>query len=161
MAVDKQNADVVLSDIHKKIKSAFESFDYQLNNTVDVREIGTIIYSLGCFPSQADINNFIAEVEDEQSGFVHLERFLPAMTKVLMENKFPPIPKDLVLQAFEVLDKQKKGYLDAEELTKYLTQEGEVFNQNEMDEMLFAFADPEKNIINYKDLIDQLTFDTD
>ncbi|XP_060897062.1 dynein regulatory complex protein 8 [Labrus mixtus] len=160
MAENKQSAEVVVSDVHKKIRAAFEVFDYELNNTVDAREIGTIICSLGCFPSQADIHDFIAEVEEDQTGYVHLDKFLPAMTKVLLENKFPPTPEDRVLQAFEVLDKDNKGYLEAEELTKYLTQEGEVFNQKEMDEMLFAFSDPEKNIIHYKDLICQLTFDT-
>ncbi|XP_034536096.1 dynein regulatory complex protein 8 [Notolabrus celidotus] len=130
------------------------------NNTVDVREIGTIIYSLGCFPSQADIHNFIAEVEEDQTGYIHFDKFLPAMTRVLLENKFPPIPEDRVLQAFENLDKEKKGYLDSEELTNYLTQEGEIFNQREMEEMLVAFADPEKRIY-YENIICQLTFDPD
>lgn len=27
------------SDVHKKIKAAFEAFDYQSNNTVDVRSV--------------------------------------------------------------------------------------------------------------------------
>uniref|UniRef100_UPI0037E854EB dynein regulatory complex protein 8 n=1 Tax=Semicossyphus pulcher TaxID=241346 RepID=UPI0037E854EB len=159
MAENKQSAEAVVSDVHKKITAAFEAFDYELNNTADVREIGTIIYSLGCFPSQADIHDFIAEVEEDQTGYVHLDKFLPAMTKVLLENRFPPIPEDRLLQAFEVLDKEKRGYLEPEELTKYLTQEGEAFNQKEMDEMLLAFADNEENLIYYRDLICQMTFE--
>ncbi|XP_038557706.1 dynein regulatory complex protein 8 [Micropterus salmoides] len=161
MAEIKQTAESAVSDVHKKIKAAFEAFDYESNNTVDVREIGTIIFSLGCFPSQADLHDFIAEVEEDHTGYIHLERFLPAMTKVLLEHKFPPIPEDLLLQAFEVLDKEKKGYLEPEELTKYMTQEGELFTQEEMDEMLTALADHEKNLIYYKDLINQLTIDPD
>ncbi|XP_045889148.1 dynein regulatory complex protein 8 [Micropterus dolomieu] len=161
MAENKQTAESAVSDVHKKIKAAFEAFDYESNNTVDVREIGTIIFSLGCFPSQADLHDFIAEVEEDHTGYIHLERFLPAMTKVLLEHKFPPIPEDLLLQAFEVLDKEKKGYLEPEELTKYMTQEGELFTQEEMDEMLTALADHEKNLIYYKDLINQLTIDPD
>ncbi|XP_044037377.1 dynein regulatory complex protein 8 [Siniperca chuatsi] len=159
MAENRQSAETIVSDVHKKIKAAFEAFDYESNNTVDVREIGTIIYSLGCFPTQADLHDFIAEVEEDHTGYVHLDRFLPAMTKVLLEHKFPPIPEDLLLQAFEVLDKEKKGYLGPEELTKYMTQEGELFTQEEMDEMLTALADQEKNLIYYKDLISQLTID--
>ncbi|CAJ1048903.1 dynein regulatory complex protein 8 [Xyrichtys novacula] len=147
--------------VHKTIKAAFESFECKDNNTVDVRDISTIIYSLGCFPTQADIHNFIAEVEEDQTGFVHIDKFLPTMTTVLLENKYPPIPEDRVLQAFEVLDREKKGYLESEELTKYLTQEGEVFSPSEMDEMLLAFADPEKNHIYYQDFIHQLTIDPD
>lgn len=87
------------------------------------REIGTIIYSLGCFPTQADLQDFIAEVrsqclyfayilayiktvrfersglripsfilihsqlEEDQTGFIHLDKFLPAATNVLLEKK--------------------------------------------------------------------------
>ncbi|XP_029000110.1 dynein regulatory complex protein 8 [Betta splendens] len=156
---NKQTAGYLVSDVHKKIKAAFEAFDYESNNTVDVREIGTIIYSLGCFPTQKDLHDFIAEVEEDHSGYIQLNRFLPAMAKVLLENRFPPIAEDLLLQAFEVLDKEKKGHLEPEELMRYMTQEGEPFTQEEMDEMLTALADPETNYIYYKDLISQLTID--
>ncbi|KAM7406289.1 hypothetical protein PAMP_000675 [Pampus punctatissimus] len=161
MADNKQSAEVIVSEVHKKIRAAFEAFDYESNNTVDVREIGTIIYSLGCFPSQTELHDFIAEVEEDHTGYIHLDRFLPAMTKVLLDHKFPPIAEDILLQAFEVLDKENKGYLELEELTKYMTLEGEPFTQEEMDEMLTALADHEKNHIYYRDLLSQLTIDTD
>ncbi|XP_008298688.1 dynein regulatory complex protein 8 [Stegastes partitus] len=155
---NNQSAENTMSEVHKRIKAAFERFKLS-PNTVDVREIGTIMYSLGCFPSQADLHDFIAEVEEDHSGFIHLDRFLPAMTKVLLEHKFPPIPKEHLFQAFEVLDKDSKGYLEPEELTKYMTQEGEPFSQEEMDEMLTAFSDQETNVIYYKDIVSQLTID--
>lgn len=97
----------------------------------------------------------------------------------------------------KVLDQQKKGHLEPEELTKYLTQEGivsptrllkivvldcrigfryfeinvqfsfvsqlnntgEPFTQEEMDEMLSAAVDPDKNVILYKDFVSMMTFD--
>ncbi|XP_042340527.1 dynein regulatory complex protein 8 [Plectropomus leopardus] len=161
MAEGMQSSEAIVSDVHKKIKAAFEAFDYESNNTVDVGEIGTIIYSLGCFPTQADLRDLIAEVQDDHAGYIHLDKFLPVMTKMLLEHKFPPIPEDVLLQAFEVLDKDKKGYLEPEELTKYMTQEGELFTQEEMDEMLTALADNEKSLIYYRDLISQLTIDPD
>ncbi|XP_069030027.1 dynein regulatory complex protein 8 [Embiotoca jacksoni] len=161
MAESDKSAEAAVSDVHKKIKAAFEAFDSDCNHTVDVREIGTIIYSLGCFPTQADLHDLIAEVEQDDSAYIHLDRFLPAMTKVLLENRFPPIPEDLLLQAFKVLDNTNKGYLEPEELTKYMTEEGDPFSQEEIDEMLTALADHEKNFIYYKDLISQLTIDPD
>uniref|UniRef100_A0A8C9XTL5 EF-hand calcium binding domain 2 n=1 Tax=Sander lucioperca TaxID=283035 RepID=A0A8C9XTL5_SANLU len=100
------------------------------------------------------------QVEEDHTGYIHLDKFLPAMTKVLLDHKFPSIPEDLLLQTFEVRS-ASKGYLEPEELTKYMTQEGEVFTQEEMDEMLTALADHEKNLVYYKDLISQLTIDPD
>ncbi|XP_035016490.1 dynein regulatory complex protein 8 [Hippoglossus stenolepis] len=157
----RQSAESTVSDVDKKIRAAFQAFDYEANNTVDVRELGTIIYALGCFPSQKDLHDFIAEVEEDHTGHIHLDKFLPIMTNVLLEKKFPPIPEDLLLQAFKVLDKDNKGYLEPEEMTKYMTQEGEPFTQEEMEEMLTALADTEKNHIYYTDVMSQLTIDPD
>ncbi|GCB65608.1 hypothetical protein scyTo_0004820 [Scyliorhinus torazame] len=56
-----------------------------------------------------------------------------------------------------VLDQTKKGYLTQEELTKYLTEEGEPFTQEEMEEMLSAAVDPDKNVILYKDFAAMMT----
>ncbi|KAI2654177.1 Dynein regulatory complex protein 8 [Labeo rohita] len=150
----------IITETQKRISNAFDVFDHESNKTVDVREIGTIIRSLGCFPSEADLHDIIAELEEEEpTGFVRYEKFLPTMTKILLERKFRPITEDLLLQAFEVLDQQKKGHLEPEELTKYLTQEGEPFTQEEMDEMLSAAVDPDKNVILYRDFVSMMTFD--
>ncbi|XP_075907249.1 dynein regulatory complex protein 8-like [Nelusetta ayraudi] len=158
MAEGKPDA---VAAIHQKIKEAFAAFDYESNNTMDVREVGTIIHALGCFPSQANLQDFITELEEDQTGFIHLDKFLPAATSALLEKKFPPITEDVLLQAFEVLDKEKKGYLESDELKNYLTQEGEPLTQEEMDEMLAGLADKEDHRVYYKDLLSQLTIDCD
>ncbi|XP_048830511.1 dynein regulatory complex protein 8 isoform X1 [Brienomyrus brachyistius] len=160
MAEERDSAETLVSEIHKKITDAFEVFDHEFNKTVDIREIGTIIRSLGCFPSEGELHDIIAEVEEEEpTGYIHFEKFLPVMTKVLMERKFRPIPEHLLIQAFEVLDQQKKGYLEPEELKKHLTQEGEPFTQEEMEEMFSAALDPDKNVIFYKDFVSMMTIE--
>lgn len=41
------NTGVPASDLEKRITEAFAIFDHGGNNTVDVREVGTILRSLG------------------------------------------------------------------------------------------------------------------
>ncbi|KAG9336092.1 hypothetical protein JZ751_002439 [Albula glossodonta] len=72
-------------------------------------------------------------------------------------SRFRPIPEELLIQAFEVLDQEKKGYLEPEELKKFMTQEGEPFSNDEMEEMLSASVDPDKNVIFYKDFVGMMT----
>lgn len=57
----------------------------------------------------------------------------------------------MLLKAFQVLDSENKGYLTQEELTKYMSEEGEPFTQEELEEMLSAAIDPEKRTILYRD----------
>ncbi|XP_038205754.1 dynein regulatory complex protein 8 [Arvicola amphibius] len=157
---DREGAEAIVAEFHKKIKDAFEVFDHETNNTVDVREIGTIIRSLGCCPTEGELHDFIAEVEEEEpTGYIRFEKFLPVMTRVLLERKYRPIAEDVLLRAFEVLDPAKRGFLTKEELVKYMTEEGEPFSQEEMEEMLSAAIDPESNSINYRDYITMMVID--
>ncbi|XP_004626982.1 EF-hand calcium-binding domain-containing protein 2 [Octodon degus] len=151
---------VKVAEFHKRIKEAFEVFDHESNNTVDVREIGTIVRSLGCCPSEGELHDLLAEVEEEEpTGYIRYEKFLPVMTKVLLEERYRPIPDDVLLQAFETLDSAKRGFLTKDELVKYMTEEGEPFSQEEMEEMLSAAVDPESNLIHYKDYVTTMVVD--
>ncbi|MEE6509092.1 hypothetical protein FKM82_024207, partial [Ascaphus truei] len=89
--------------------------------------------------------------EEEPTGYIRFEMFLPMMTKVLLERRYRPYPEDVLLRAFEVLDENKRGYLTKDELVKYMTEEGEPFTQEEIEEMISAAVDPDKNIVPYKD----------
>ncbi|XP_009684923.1 dynein regulatory complex protein 8 isoform X2 [Struthio camelus] len=150
--------DRAVAEIEKKIIEAFEVFDHECNETVDVREIGAIVRSLGCYPTEAQLHELLAEVEEEEpTGYVHLEKFLPVMKKVLLDKRYRPIPEDVLLRAFEALDENKRGYLTKEELVKYMTEEGEPFTQEEMEAMLSAALDPETNTVRYKDYITLIT----
>ncbi|CAG5126045.1 unnamed protein product [Candidula unifasciata] len=149
---DKDAGDNLLASIQKKIADAFDIFDHESNKTVDVREVGTIIRSLNCCPSEAELHDMLAEVEEEEStGYVRFDKFLPMMTKVLVERRYKAATEDELVKAFQVLDIDGKGFLTAEELTKYMTEEGEPFTQEELEEMLSAAVDPDKKTILFKD----------
>nr|XP_013799262.1 PREDICTED: EF-hand calcium-binding domain-containing protein 2 [Apteryx mantelli mantelli] len=81
------------------------------------------------------------------------------MTRVLLERSYQPIPEDVLLHAFEALDENKCGYLTKEELVKYMTEEGEPFTQEEMEDMLSAALEPETNTVCYKDYITLMIVD--
>ncbi|NWS70139.1 DRC8 protein, partial [Crotophaga sulcirostris] len=88
------------------------------------RDIGTIIRSLGCFPTEAEVQEVITKVEEESStGHINLEKFLPVMTKIILSKRFCPIPEDVLLHAFKALDQNKCEYIAKEDLVKYLTEE--------------------------------------
>ncbi|CAH2249976.1 dynein regulatory complex 8 [Pelobates cultripes] len=154
MSGEKEAAEALVTDLQRKITEAFNVFDHENNQTVDVREVGTIIRSLGCCPTEGELHDMLAEVEEEEpTGSIRFEKFLPMMTKVLLERRYRPVTEDVLLRAFEVLDESKKGYLTRDELVKYMSEEGEPFTQEEMEEMISAAVDPDKSIVLYKDYI--------
>ncbi|KAL3278532.1 hypothetical protein HHI36_024236 [Cryptolaemus montrouzieri] len=76
------------NDLERKIAEAFLIFDHAGNKTVDAREIPTIVRSLGCCPTEAEIQEIIVANEDQESpGNVHLSDFLSYMVQVITERK--------------------------------------------------------------------------
>ena len=57
------------------------------------------------------------------------------------------------MKAFEVLDEDHTSHLTLEVLKRYMTEEGEPFTQEEVEEMLKAAEDPEKGMVLYRDFV--------
>ncbi|KAJ0170493.1 hypothetical protein K1T71_013864 [Dendrolimus kikuchii] len=145
------------NDLEKKIMEAFEVFDHSGKQVVDVREIGTILRSLGCCPTEAEIQEVILATENkEATGNVPLSNFLPFMCKVMMEHRFYPASAEMLLAAFRYFDKEGRGYVTKERFTQMMLEEGEPFTQEEFDEMMQTALDPVTNTIMYEYYINQL-----
>ena len=52
---DKRTQQVLSSDVQARVVEAFEVFDHENNKTVDVREVGTIVRSLGHCPMESQL----------------------------------------------------------------------------------------------------------
>ncbi|XP_054289245.1 dynein regulatory complex protein 8-like isoform X1 [Macrosteles quadrilineatus] len=152
------NVDVAITnDLERRIAEAFEVFDHGGNKTVDVREVGTIIRSLGCCPSEAEVQEIIVRVEDQEtSGSVTLANFLPVVSQIISEFKLQPASPEELLKAFQTLDKEGKGFLEREATARAMMEEGEPFTQEEVDEMMAVAVNPESGNIPYEYYINQI-----
>ncbi|OAF70684.1 EF-hand calcium-binding domain-containing protein 2 [Intoshia linei] len=150
----KENAETVIHKTQEKIKKIFKIFDHDDNNTIDVLEFGTVLRALGCAPSEGEINQLITELEEEQSlRIIKLNTMLPKVTKILMERKYKPCSPEKLLKAFQTLDTEKLGYLTQDQLNKYMTEDGEPFQVEELEEMYSAAIDSEKGCLIYENYI--------
>lgn len=70
--------------------------------------------------------------------------------------RMQPASAEELLKAFQTLDKENKGYLTKEYLTKAMMEEGEPFTQEEIDEMMAIAVDPDSGNINYEYYINQI-----
>lgn len=124
---------------------------------MDVREIGTILRFLGCVPTEADVNEVISATEFEDSnGTVHLSKFLPFCSQLIAEHKLEPAPPEKLLKAFRVLDQEGKGLVDRDYMTKLITEEGEPFTAEELEEMMAVAVDMATDKIPYENYLNQL-----
>lgn len=61
-------------------------------------------------------------------------------------SRFKPANENTLYKALQVLDTESKGYYTKEEIIRFMTNEGEPLNTEEMNEMIqacMAYADPD------------------
>ena len=133
------------------------------------------IRSLGLCPTEREVNDLVTRTEDQSAtGQVRLEALLPVLVEEMLEKKYRASSETILMQAFETLDVDKKGYLlpskssfprsgvqtqFLDEISKYFKEEGEPFCQEELEEFLSAAVDPAKGKIFYRDYVALLTVD--
>ncbi len=67
--------------------------------------------------------------------------------------RYQPASEEDLVKAFTVLDDDHKSHLTPEDLKQFMTEEGEPFTQEELDEMMTAAMDPDRGVILYKDFV--------
>ncbi|XP_011497600.1 PREDICTED: EF-hand calcium-binding domain-containing protein 2-like [Ceratosolen solmsi marchali] len=144
------------SQIEKRLIEAFDVFDNAKVHQVDVRELGTIIRSLGCVITEAELQEIQVEVEDVENNCVPQDRFVEYMCKAIGEQKYKPTDPEDLLKAFQVLDPENRGYILRNELEKAVTEVGEPFTVQEVNEMMSIACDSQTNRINYENYINLL-----
>ena len=68
--------------------------------------------------------------------------------------------EDEIVKAFQILDVDKKGYLEAEELQRLMTTYGERFSADEVKEMMTAAVDVELGRVYYEDYAELVAADS-
>lgn len=71
-------------------------------------------------------------------------------------SRYQPASPEQLLEAFQVLDPEGHGYLTKEYISTLMTQDGEPFTQDELDEMLEIAIDPHTQTVPYEYYINQL-----
>ncbi|XP_033214006.1 dynein regulatory complex protein 8-like, partial [Belonocnema kinseyi] len=142
--------------LEKRLIDAFEVFDNARSHEVDVRELGTIIRSLGCVITEAELQEIQVEVEDVENNCVPQARFIEYMCKAIRERKFKPADPEDLLKAFQLLDVENRGYIMRNDLERALMEVGEPFSKEEINEMMAIACDSETNRVNYEHYINLL-----
>ncbi|XP_064082004.1 dynein regulatory complex protein 8-like [Macrobrachium nipponense] len=98
--------------LDKKLTEIFAFFQDKDKNVVDVKDIPTIIRTLGLVPTEAEMRKTVAAMVGEESeDTVHLAAFLTIAKKLILDRRFTSSNKDELSRALSVLAKEGKNHL--------------------------------------------------
>eukprot|EP00158_Paraphelidium_tribonemae_P008642 Partr_v1_DN28637_c0_g1_i1_m50484 putative myosin light chain len=124
-----------------EFKEAFSMIDHDNDGFIDKEDLKDMLGSLGQNPTDEYVEAMISEAP----GSINFTMFLTLMGEKVSGTD----QEDEILQAFEILDEQKTGHIDADELREYLTTMGDRFTDEEVD-IMFKGAPLNANKFDYR-----------
>merc|ERR1711998_672829 len=107
-------------------------FDKDGDGTIDAKELGIVMRSLGQNPTEAELNDMINEGDGDGNGNIEFNEFLKMMAAKMKDTD----SEEEIKEAFKVFDKDGNGFISAAELRHVMTNLGEKLTDEEVDEMI-------------------------
>eukprot|EP00746_Dinoflagellata_sp_MGD_P016521 gnl/MRDRNA2_/MRDRNA2_137366_c0_seq1.p1 gnl/MRDRNA2_/MRDRNA2_137366_c0~~gnl/MRDRNA2_/MRDRNA2_137366_c0_seq1.p1 ORF type:complete len:194 (+),score=46.24 gnl/MRDRNA2_/MRDRNA2_137366_c0_seq1:80-583(+) len=133
----------------KEIQECFHLFDQEGTKSIQIKEIGTVMRSLGLAPSEAVLRDIVTEAKKKDSSKVLFTDFLEYVKRVkaLESEKSVDAVKELegmklgMLHFFDKVSKKKlredpPTTVKLADLKHLLSSVGEKMSEEEMDEMM-------------------------
>lgn len=137
-----------------ELRETFLLFDKDGDGTVNCDELGTVMRQLGQEPSDEELRQMIAEVDEDGSGEIEFEEFCTMMANRM--NQPIDSPQELI-EAFEIFDDEKRGYITMEEFRSVMTTLGEKLSHSDVDEMVTMTGIGKNGKVKYKEFVKLLT----
>ncbi|KAL0583282.1 hypothetical protein ABG067_006783 [Albugo candida] len=118
-----------------QLRATFDLFDKELKGIVVQEEVSTMMRFLGVYPSEKDlVRKVLPEMQsEEQTTCVEYHRFEKKMLEIMASGEYQRDDDETLLAAFRVIDKENKGFIDADVLRDLLTTQGTAFRDKEID----------------------------
>lgn len=135
-----------------ELKDAFALFDKDGDGTITTSELGTVMASLGHFPTPTELADMINDVDADGNGVVDFSEFITLMSRKMKESD----SDEEMREAFRVFDRDGNGYISLSELKHVMTNLGERLSDQELEEMMSeADKDGDKQI-SYEEFVQML-----
>merc|ERR1712020_831352 len=107
-------------------------FDKNGDGTITSEEMSKVMTALGQTHTEAELTDMMKSVDLDGDGMIDFPEFL-----VLMERQMKEVPTEQAIRdAFRVFDKDNDGFISSSELKQFLTNLGQKFTDEEVDEMM-------------------------
>ncbi|XP_003476823.2 centrin-4-like [Cavia porcellus] len=129
----KKAEKIELNETQKQeIKEAFDLFDVNGSGTIQVKELKIAMEALGFEPKKEEVEQMIAEIDQEGVGMISFENFFAIMSVKMSEQD----EKEEILKAFKLFDDDNTGSITLNNIKRVAKELGENLTDNELQEML-------------------------
>ncbi|ESQ42143.1 hypothetical protein EUTSA_v10014926mg [Eutrema salsugineum] len=143
-------ADELFDDIISEFKETFSLFDKDGDGFISMKELGTVMASSGQNPTEAELQDMINEVDADGNGKIDFPEFLNLMARKMKDTTDS---EEELKEAFKAFDKDQNGFISAADLRHVMTNLGENFTDEVVDEMIRKAGVDGDGQIKYDDFV--------
>lgn len=111
---------------------AFIMFDKDGDGTINTKELGHLMRSLGQNPTEEELEDMINEVDVDGNHVIDFTEFLQLMANKSKDEDY----ESELREAFKVFDRDGNGYISSQELRYVMMNMGEKLTEAEVEEMI-------------------------
>ncbi|CAJ0932838.1 unnamed protein product, partial [Mesorhabditis belari] len=135
----------------QEFAQAFKMFDKDGNGTMNIKELGVAMRTLGLNPTEEELLNMVNEYDVDGNGKIDFGEFCKMMKEMNKETD-----QELIRLAFKVFDKDGNGYITAQEFKHFMTTMGERFTEEEVDEIIREVDKDGDEQIDYEEFVNMI-----
>ncbi|KAH8277062.1 hypothetical protein KR026_004581, partial [Drosophila bipectinata] len=132
-----------------EFKEAFTQFDTDGTGKISTRELGAVMRSLGQNPTETELQDMIAEIDNDPNGMMDFNEFCTIMAKQMRETD----TEEEMREAFKIFDRDGDGFISPAELRFVMINLGEKVTDEEIDEMIREADFDGDGMINYEEFV--------
>ena len=128
-----------------EITEAFNLFDKDCDGNIDIKELVTVMRTLGYDPDKQELEDIIKTFDVDKSGTIDKDEFINLLTTKIKEQKDD---KDL-LEIFNMFDKDRDGLICETDINYIIDEIGEEFDIQIVKELITLGDDDKDGKINF------------
>ena len=125
----------------EEFRGVFQVFDIDGDETISVKELSSIMRTLGQNPTEEEISQMMEEADEDQSGEIDFKEFCMLMGRRQQENE----QDEELIEVFKLFDKDNDGFIDALDLRAIFVELGQEKISEDDCEFLIKLHDVDKD----------------
>ena len=113
-------------------RETFKAFDRNGDGTISTKELGVVMRTLGQNPTEAELSDLIAEIDQDGNGEIDFDEFVKLMSKKMKDSDI----QEKSLEAFKIFDRKNKGLIHVNEIRNILQNMGEKMQASEVESLI-------------------------
>ncbi|XP_042886448.1 troponin C, isotype gamma-like [Penaeus japonicus] len=138
------------------LRKAFNSFDTEGAGSINAETVGVILRMMGVKISEKNLQEVIAETDEDGSGMLEFEEFAELAAKFLIEEDEEALKAEL-REAFRIYDKGCQGYITTDVLKEILVELDPKLTPTDLDGIIEEVDEDGSGTLDFDEFMEMMS----